>query len=70
MDSYCGAYGCLLSHVAGRHVKRTIQRAELLIFEDDAVLDPDFQEQFARFFKKCPTTGTCCTSARFIKTSR
>src|ERR1044072_1359660 len=49
-----GAYGCLLSHV---EVVREAQRsnaASLLIFEDDTVLDPDFQSKFASFSKEVP----------------
>jgi GR25 family glycosyltransferase involved in LPS biosynthesis len=49
-----GAYGCLLSHV---EVIREAQRSNapsVLIFEDDTVLDPDFQNQFASFSKEVP----------------
>ena len=49
-----GAYGCLLSHV---EVIREAQRSNapsVLIFEDDTVLDPDFQSKFASFSKEVP----------------
>jgi len=49
-----GAYGCLLSHV---EVVREAQRSNapsVLIFEDDTVLDPDFQGKFASFSKEVP----------------
>ena len=49
-----GAYGCLLSHV---EVVREAQRSNapsVLIFEDDTVLDPDFQSKFASFSKEVP----------------
>ena len=49
-----GAYGCLLSHV---EVVREAQRSNapnVLIFEDDTVLDPDFQNNFASFSNEVP----------------
>lgn len=49
-----GAYGCLLSHI---EVVREAQRSNatsVLIFEDDTVLDPDFQSKFASFSKEVP----------------
>jgi glycosyl transferase family 25 len=49
-----GAYGCLLSHV---EVVREAQRSNapsVLIFEDDTVLDPDFQSKLASFSKEVP----------------
>ncbi len=49
-----GAYGCLLSHV---EVIRAAQRSNaqsVLIFEDDTVLDPEFQSKFASFSKEVP----------------
>jgi glycosyl transferase, family 25 len=49
-----GAYGCLLSHV---EVIREAQRSNaqsVLIFEDDTVLDPEFQSKFASFSKEVP----------------
>ena len=49
-----GAYGCLLSHV---EVVREAQRSNassVLIFEDDTVLDPEFQSKFASFSKEVP----------------
>ena len=49
-----GAYGCLLSHVQVVREARDLGAANVLIFEDDAVLDPEFQEKFASFFKEVP----------------
>jgi glycosyl transferase, family 25 len=49
-----GAYGCLLSHI---EVVREAQRSNapsIIIFEDDAVLDPEFQSKFASFSKEVP----------------
>src|ERR1044072_6718973 len=49
-----GAYGCLLSHV---EVVREAQRsnaASLLIFEDDTVLDPDFERKCTSFSREVP----------------
>ena len=49
-----GAYGCLLSHV---EVVREAQRSNapsVLIFEDDTILDPEFQSKFASFSKEVP----------------
>lgn len=49
-----GAYGCLLSHV---EVVREAQRSNapsVLIFEDDTVLDPEFESKFASFSKEVP----------------
>lgn len=49
-----GAYGCLLSHLQVVREARDSGAANILIFEDDAVLDPEFQEKFTRFFKEVP----------------
>ena len=49
-----GAYGCLLSHVQVVRAARNSGAADVLIFEDDAVLDPEFEEKFARFIKEVP----------------
>jgi len=49
-----GAYGCLLSHVEVVKEARQSAAQSVLIFEDDAVLDPDFQKKFARFIKEVP----------------
>jgi GR25 family glycosyltransferase involved in LPS biosynthesis len=49
-----GAYGCLLSHVQVVSEARDSGAANVLIFEDDAVLDPEFREKFARFIKEVP----------------
>jgi len=49
-----GAYGCLLSHVRVVSEARDSGAANVLIFEDDAVLAPQFQSKFARFIKEVP----------------
>jgi len=49
-----GAYGCLLSHVAVVSEARDSGAPHILIFEDDAVLDPEFEEKFSRFSKEVP----------------
>lgn len=49
-----GAYGCLLSHVAVVRQARELGRQSVLIFEDDAVLDPDFEIKFASFMAQTP----------------
>lgn len=49
-----GAYGCLLSHVEVIREARDAGASSVLIFEDDAVLAPEFQDQFACFIKEVP----------------
>jgi len=49
-----GAYGCLLSHVQVVSEARDSGAPNVLIFEDDAVLDPEFENKFARFIKEMP----------------
>src|SRR5919205_3139990 len=49
-----GAYGCLLSHLAVVSEARDSGALSVLIFEDDAVLDPEFQHKFAQFIKEAP----------------
>ena len=49
-----GAYGCLLSHVEVVREARESGADSVLIFEDDAVLAPDFQDRFAGYFKEVP----------------
>ena len=49
-----GAYGCLLSHVEVVHEAQRSNASSVLIFEDDTVLDPDFQSKFASFSKELP----------------
>jgi glycosyl transferase, family 25 len=49
-----GAYGCLLSHVRVVREARDAGAASILIFEDDAVLDPQFKEKFAAFIQELP----------------
>src|SRR5689334_13684202 len=44
-----GAYGCLLSHVQVVQAARELDHESVLIFEDDAVLDPEFATKFASF---------------------
>src|SRR5215467_16351889 len=49
-----GAYGCLLSHVQVVSEARDSGAKNVLIFEDDAILDPEFENKFARFIKEVP----------------
>jgi GR25 family glycosyltransferase involved in LPS biosynthesis len=49
-----GAYGCLRSHVQVVSEARESGAPNVLIFEDDAVLDPEFEDKFARFIKAVP----------------
>ena len=49
-----GAYGCLLSHVEVIKEAKQSNAASVLIFEDDTVLDPDFQSKFATFSQEVP----------------
>jgi GR25 family glycosyltransferase involved in LPS biosynthesis len=50
-----GAYGCLLSHVQVVQAARELGHESVLIFEDDAVFDPEFKNKFASFVKELPT---------------
>lgn len=49
-----GAYGCLRSHVEVVSEAQRSNAASVLIFEDDTVLDPEFQSKFASFSKEVP----------------
>src|SRR6185369_3581423 len=49
-----GAYGCLLSHVRVVSEARDSGAPNVLIFEDDAVLDPEFEDKFSRYIKDVP----------------
>ena len=49
-----GAYGCLLSHVKVVSDARSSGAPSVLIFEDDAVFDRDFQNKFAQFVREVP----------------
>ena len=49
-----GAYGCLLSHVAVVQEALAAGCESLLIFEDDAVFDPEFNIKFASFVNEAP----------------
>jgi glycosyl transferase family 25 len=49
-----GAYGCLLSHIEVVKQARDSGASSVLIFEDDAVLDPDFQNKLAVFSNELP----------------
>jgi len=49
-----GAYGCLLSHVQVVQEARELGHESVLIFEDDAVLDPEFTTKFATFIEELP----------------
>lgn len=49
-----GAYGCLLSHVRVVEEARQLGHESVLIFEDDAVFDPEFKIKFASFSDELP----------------
>lgn len=49
-----GAYGCLLSHVQVVQAARELDHESVLIFEDDAVLDPEFTNKFTSFIGEVP----------------
>jgi GR25 family glycosyltransferase involved in LPS biosynthesis len=49
-----GAYGCLLSHVEVVKQARQEKAPAVLIFEDDAVFDPEFQSKLATFINEVP----------------
>jgi len=50
-----GAYGCLLSHVRVVEEARRLGHDTVLIFEDDAVFDPEFKIKFASFSEELPS---------------
>ena len=50
-----GAYGCLLSHVAVIQQARELGQQSVLIFEDDVVLDPEFEIKLASFMEQVPS---------------
>lgn len=49
-----GAYGCLRSHLAVIEQAREQARQSVLIFEDDAVFDPQLNTRFAECVKQLP----------------
>lgn len=49
-----GAYGCLRSHLEIITEARRVGWPNVLIFEDDAVLDPELQEKFSSYFQQVP----------------
>lgn len=53
-DDFPGAYGCLRSHLAVVEQAREQARHSVLIFEDDAVLDPQFNLKFAEYINQLP----------------
>lgn len=50
-----GAYGCLLSHVQVVREARDAGASSVLIFEDDAVFDPQFKDKFSSFIEELPS---------------
>jgi glycosyl transferase, family 25 len=50
-----GAYGCLRSHVAVVQEALCHKLPRVLIFEDDVVLDSDFNEKFSRYVAQAPS---------------
>jgi glycosyl transferase, family 25 len=50
-----GAYGCLRSHLEIIKEARRRGWPNVLIFEDDAALDPELSEKFGSYFKQVPS---------------
>ncbi|MGH8468833.1 MAG: glycosyltransferase family 25 protein [Gammaproteobacteria bacterium] len=53
-DDFPGAYGCLCSHLAVVEQAREDAQQSVLIFEDDTMLDPQFNTRFAEYIKQVP----------------
>lgn len=53
-DYLPGAYGCLRSHLAVIEQAREQARQSVLIFEDDAVFDPQLNARFTEYVKQLP----------------
>jgi hypothetical protein len=53
-DYFPGAYGCLRSHLAVIEEAREQARQSVLIFEDDAVFDPELNARFAECVTQLP----------------
>ena len=49
-----GAYGCLRSHLEIIREARRLGWPNVLIFEDDAALDPELHEKFSSYFQQVP----------------
>jgi len=50
-----GHYGCLQSHLAVLRLARENEIPAILIFEDDCVFDPEFNQKFVSYMKQVPT---------------
>lgn len=50
-----GAYGCLRSHLEIIEEARRLGVSNVLIFEDDAALDPQVQQKFETYFQQVPS---------------
>ena len=50
-----GAYGCLRSHLEIIEEARRLGVKSVLIFEDDAALDPHIQQKFKAYFQQVPS---------------
>jgi len=50
-----GAYGCLRSHLEIIEKARRLGWPNVLIFEDDAALDPELSKKFSSYFQQVPT---------------
>lgn len=53
-DDFPGAYGCLRSHLAVVEQARAEAKQSVLIFEDDAVLNPQVNERFSEYVAQLP----------------
>ena len=55
-----GAIGCALSHVTVLKHFLTTDARELLVFEDDAQIDPDFENKYIKFRENLPDNFDMC----------
>ncbi|HWN11946.1 MAG TPA: glycosyltransferase family 25 protein [Pyrinomonadaceae bacterium] len=53
-SDFPGAYGCLRSHLKVVEQARAEAKSSVLIFEDDAVLAPEFNARFAEYINQVP----------------
>src|SRR5688572_18901101 len=53
-NDFAGAYGCLQSHLKVVEQAREEARPSVLIFEDDAVLAPEFSIRFPEYITQVP----------------
>lgn len=49
-----GHYGCLQSHLAVLRLAQNEKAPNILIFEDDCIFDPEFNEKFPHYINQVP----------------